>query len=49
MSLHCVYTELGFRLQGDFRDVARSVDYLVIDLEEGWSTHRGAVGLCSGV
>lgn len=24
---------------GDFRDVARSVDYLVIDLWEGWKTH----------
>lgn len=24
---------------GDFRDVARSVDYLVIDLWEGWNTH----------
>lgn len=31
--------ESGFRLLGDFRDVARSVDYLVIDLWEGWKTH----------
>lgn len=28
-------TDLGFRLPGDFWDVGRSVDYLVIDLWEG--------------
>lgn len=42
-----MWTELGFRLLGDFRDVARSVDYLVIDLWEGLRTHTGCVGLCT--
>ena len=36
LRLRCVWTGLGFRLLGDFRDVARSVDYLVTDLQEGW-------------
>lgn len=30
-----MWTDLGFRLPGDFWDVARSVDYLVIDLRGG--------------
>lgn len=40
-----MWTQSGFRLLGDFRDVARSVDYLVIDLWEGWG-HTHTHGMC---
>lgn len=42
----CVQTESGFGLLGDFRDVARSVDYLVIDLWEGWKARMQEVLAC---